>query len=141
MNKSKSLMDRVTVGFQCPMNWEAMAGEGTERFCAKCRKSVTDLSALTSAEAERFVREEGKGACIRLQRREDGSLVTKGCPQTVAGKAKAARAVLGGGAAALVLVSCGSDPDCGGAIVAPGPKGGVERPILMGVMCVPGEDD
>lgn len=77
--KDKTLLDRVGLGFECPMDWEGMEGDDVSRFCGKCRKSVVDLSAMTVGEVEEFVREKGAGgACVRLMRRGDGSLVTKG---------------------------------------------------------------
>ena len=77
----KSVLDQVTVSFRCPMDWEKMAGDESERFCNKCQKSVTNLSQMTSEEAESFIQEEGPlgQACVRFFRDGEGKLVTKGC--------------------------------------------------------------
>ena len=133
------------MSFQCPMDWEGMEGGEASRFCGKCRQRVVDLSAMTVEEAEGFVRENGSGggACVRLMRRADGSLVTKGCPKSLEAKARVARTVLAGAATGLALASCATAPDCGGAIEPEGNAGFAEAPeekedfpILLGVMCV-----
>lgn len=120
----ESILDRVTVGFRCPMNWEEMAGGEGERFCSKCQKSVVDLSEMTIAEAEDFVREKGPEgtACVRLFRDREGQLVTKGCrssqenAKTILRKAAVGAAVAGG----LSMAACAKQ----------------EPQPTMGVMCV-----
>jgi hypothetical protein len=149
MMKKKNLLKRLSVGFRCPMVWEEMDGEGAERFCVKCRKSVTDLTQLTEEEVRVFVRRAGSGggACVRLQRRADGTLVTRGCP--ISGRGKVARGLVAGVATGVALSSCGSGPAGEGAIPpAKWNDGGVEDreerfegPILLGVMICSEDDD
>lgn len=123
----KSILDRVTVGFRCPMDWEEMAGSKGERFCSQCRKSVVVLSEMTTAEAEDVVREKGGegAACVRLMRDQEGKLVTKGCrssqenAQTILRKAAVGVAVAGG----LSVAACAKQ----------------EPYPTMGVICIPGE--
>jgi hypothetical protein len=75
------LLDAVRVASPCPASWEAMKGDERVRFCGQCDKNVYDLSSMTRDEATAFVREhEGKGACIRMHRRADGTLITSDCP-------------------------------------------------------------
>lgn len=126
----KSILERVTVGFRCPMNWEEMAGDGREKFCSKCEKSVTDFSQLTSEEAEAFVEKTaplGK-ACIRLTRDEEGQLVTKGCgsPAMVGRKAAQKLAVGAAAAGSLAMAACSSSKE--------------EQYQLMGIIHCPSDE-
>lgn len=97
------LLDQVRVASPCSASWEAMKGDDRKRFCGTCDKNVYDLSAMTRDEATTFVKEhEGAGACIRMHRRADGTLITSDCP--VGAKRKRNRRRLAGvffGAGAL----------------------------------------
>ena len=44
------------------------------RHCALCRKDVTYLSAMTEAEAQRFLKESGKGSCVSYRVRKNGQI-------------------------------------------------------------------
>lgn len=60
----------------CHENYDAMRGGGATRFCEQCEKSVTNLSELTRAEAQRFLeRNVGKKVCVRYRKRRDGEVV------------------------------------------------------------------
>lgn len=63
----------------CDMPWSAMRGDDTVRFCDKCEKNVYDARGLTLDEIERLV-SRTEGACLRLLRRPDGTVVTADCP-------------------------------------------------------------
>jgi hypothetical protein len=50
------------------------------RHCAQCDRDVYDVSAMAGAEAEAFLRARvGARTCVRLLRRDDGTLVTRDC--------------------------------------------------------------
>lgn len=125
-----SILGKVTVGFRCPMNWEAMTGNDRARFCSKCQKTVTDLSQLTREEAEAFVEKEGPlgKACIRIWRDENGKVVTQGCgsvavnTKRVVKKAAVAAAAAGG----LAMAACSSSKQ--------------NHEPLMGIMCPPSNE-
>jgi hypothetical protein len=74
------LLERMTIRSPCTESWDEMRGDERVRFCAKCEKSVYDLSALPREEAERFLVENTGRACMRLRRRADGTVVTSDCP-------------------------------------------------------------
>lgn len=111
----ESVLDRVTVNFRCPMKWEEMAGNEGEKFCNQCRKSVTDLSQMTSEEAEGFIREQGPlgQACVRFFRDKEGKMVTKGCGAPAVVGMKVARTMAAGAAAAgsLAMAACSSNQE------------------------------
>ncbi len=126
----KNLLQRMQVGFQCPMNWDKMDGNEQERFCNQCSKTVTDLTQMTVEEVAFFVAEHGPRAtaCIRLQRNQNGYLLVKGCGSRGAVVRETARKTMIGVTAAsgLALASC-STPE-------------KQPPAMMGVMCIAPED-
>lgn len=123
----ESILDRVTVAFRCPMNWDEMAGGGSERFCSRCQKSVVDLSEMTTEEAEGFIRENGPrgSACVRLLRDSQGKLVTQGCGSTQENAKASLRKVAVGAAVAgsLSLAACANK----------------EPVAVTGMICLPAE--
>jgi hypothetical protein len=74
-----SLLETVRITTPCRERWEEMVGDDVVRHCGRCDRDVHDLSAMTKAEAEAFLAQNGN-ACIRLRRRKDGRLVTADCP-------------------------------------------------------------
>lgn len=79
--RSLPLLESLKVASPCKADWNAMVGDDKVRFCSGCEKNVYDLSGMTREEAETFVRErEGGGACIRLHKRRDGTVLTSDCP-------------------------------------------------------------
>jgi hypothetical protein len=74
-----ALLERTVVASPCSESWEGMSGDDRARFCAKCGRSVFNLSAMARDEAERFL-VENTGACLRLYRRADGTVLTSDCP-------------------------------------------------------------
>jgi hypothetical protein len=122
MAERKSMLERMAFSFRCPMDWDGMEGDEQTRFCKHCRKTGHDLSARTAVGAEEFVR-ENPTACVRLTRRADGSVVTRGCPREQRRKTALTAAVMAGTAA---LASCGHA------------EGSNDYPTL-GLFCVPPE--
>ncbi|MCB9742788.1 MAG: hypothetical protein H6741_11880 [Alphaproteobacteria bacterium] len=66
--------DEIELRFRCELRWEALEGEGAERWCRRCERSVTDLSALSEAEA-RAQLADGQERCVRYRVRPDQRLV------------------------------------------------------------------
>lgn len=46
------LLDRARIASPCPVRWEEMVGDERTRFCARCSKTVYNLSEMTRLEAE-----------------------------------------------------------------------------------------
>jgi hypothetical protein len=85
MTKPTFSLDLVQVASPCHVPWEEMTCDesfGTERrrFCRHCKLHVYNLSDMPRDEAERFVNEAEGRACIRLFRRDDGTIITRDCP-------------------------------------------------------------
>ncbi len=81
-----------------------MRGTDRIRFCAECRQSVHDLSAFTRAEALHLL-DTSSDVCVRLARRGDGTVVTRG--RRTARRVAAALAACFGMAG---VVGCGEEP-------------------------------
>ncbi|UJR86538.1 hypothetical protein [Sandaracinus amylolyticus] len=82
------LLANVRVASPCPARWDEMKGDDRARHCASCDKTVFDLSAMTSDEAETLLRAHGVatngGMCVRFHRRADGTVMTSDCSVGVA---------------------------------------------------------
>ena len=74
------LLDIVRIASPCSVSWEGMTGDERTRHCAECNHNVYNLSAMTRAEAERFLENAEGRVCLRLYRRADGSVLTRDCP-------------------------------------------------------------
>ncbi len=75
-----SLLDSVRVASPCRQAWEDMAGDDRVRFCRACRQKVYDLAGFTHREAEALLAEREGRVCVRLFRREDGTILARDCP-------------------------------------------------------------
>lgn len=84
LNKSSRTIDlnKVGIASPCTMNWERMQGDARVRHCGDCKLNVFNVAELSKAEAEALIAKTLKGerVCVRLQRREDGTIITKDCP-------------------------------------------------------------
>jgi hypothetical protein len=60
------------MAFECPERFESMRGRGSVRTCEACRCKVTDLSALSEAQARAVLR---AGGCVSFIRNDAGDIV------------------------------------------------------------------
>ena len=69
----------LRVAAPCPLRWEEMAGDDRVRFCGQCQQHVYNVESLSPGEVRALVeRREGR-VCVRLQRRSDGTVITRDC--------------------------------------------------------------
>jgi hypothetical protein len=81
MNASDIDIDSIQVASPCPASWRKMKGDSTVRHCEECNLNVYDFSNLNRAEIKQLiVKNEGTRLCVRLHKREDGTLITRDCP-------------------------------------------------------------
>lgn len=75
-----SRLDNLLLAYPCPIDWDSMTltEDERKRYCSKCAQNVYDVSALTKAEAEAFLK-DNESTCIKFYLRTDGTIVTKGC--------------------------------------------------------------
>ena len=79
----------------CSEDYEAMTPEGTSRRCARCQTSVHDLSAMSRAEARRFLlRHRGQQVCMRYRWDAHGEVLFRPASARVAGPLSTALAGL-----------------------------------------------
>ena len=71
---------KISIPKPCQENWHQMDGTAQERFCAKCRSSVIDFSALTRKEAERLLKSAKGPICGRLVHDPQGDIVFRPDP-------------------------------------------------------------
>ena len=71
-------LDVIQVNQPCPASWESMRGDDRMRFCEGCGRYVSNLSAMTRAEAAQLL--EGCASagrlCVRFERSADGMVQT-----------------------------------------------------------------
>lgn len=70
------VLSSLRIATPCDARWEAMEGEGRARHCGACDRTVYDVRGLTAAQALQLI---GEGACMRLYRRRDGTVITADC--------------------------------------------------------------
>ena len=73
-------LDGVRIASPCSSNWNDMSGTERSRFCLECKLTVYNLSDMTQREAESFLMASEGTVCLRIYRRNDGTVITKDCP-------------------------------------------------------------
>ena len=106
---SLPLLSQIQIASPCPAKWDEMTGDAVTRLCAQCEHDVHNLSAMTSDEAESFLRARvgAERTCVRIFRRTDGTILTQDCPVGIALWRKRARFAAGRAAAALLFLVTG----------------------------------
>ena len=72
-------LDQVKIAKPCSASWEAMQGDDRTRFCSKCRLNVYNVAGIDRAEALALL-SAGEKVCLRIYRRDDGTVITRDCP-------------------------------------------------------------
>jgi hypothetical protein len=99
-----SILDSIEIAAPCSVPWEDMSGNERVRDCSQCKLSVYNISELSKREAENLIREREGRLCIRLYRREDGTVITDNCPVALRRIRNSVRNVARIAAAALSFV-------------------------------------
>lgn len=94
--KSLPVLGEVKVASPCNADWNLMTGDEQSRFCDKCSKNVYNLSAMTTEQAEKLIREKERDLCVRYYQRADGTVLTADCPVGVRRKRVKAVAFVAG---------------------------------------------
>jgi hypothetical protein len=119
------LLENVAIAAPCKASWYEMVGDDRVRFCGQCEKNVYNLSAMARDEAEALLAAREGKMCVRLYKREDGTVITSDCPVGVKRRRRrrAVAGAIGGGmmaaTAALFATSTGAS-HVQGAPVPPG---------------------
>lgn len=79
VNRHRDTLDEIEIASPCTVPWNDMRGDDRVRFCGQCRQNVYNVEALGREEARRLVREREGRMCVRILRRDDGTVVTADC--------------------------------------------------------------
>ena len=79
MQNFSNPLDKIKIASPCSADWNDMIGDNRKRYCAECKLNVYNLSQMTREEAEIFlIKSEGR-VCLRVFRRDDGTVLTQDC--------------------------------------------------------------
>ncbi len=80
MTDLRVTVDNVAIVAPCRVDWSDMVGSDKVRTCSMCKLHVYNLSEMTRKEAEDVFSAAGAGnLCLKLYRRNDGTIMTKDC--------------------------------------------------------------
>src|SRR5262245_34113175 len=127
--RANELLGRIRVASPCPADWNQMAGDDRVRFCDQCRKSVYNLSAMTTHEAEQLVCEREGDLCARFYRRKDGTILTADCPEGLRRKRRRRRIAAGAMAGALAAAGLAAATHHQGMVVSRAEEAMVRRAL------------
>lgn len=99
--------DDVKLSFRCEERWQDMVGDARERACARCRRTVVDLSHGTEDEARAVLAgaqgANGHGPCVRFDATRDGAVLFRNHARSAAAGVLASLAALSAPASATTL--------------------------------------
>lgn len=106
-------LQSVQIATPCRADWSKMEGDDKSRFCQTCAKSVYNLSAMTTPEAQALIAEKEGNLCARIYRRADGTVITGDCPVGVTAPRRPFWGAIAGVLAAIgaggLVSGCGSN--------------------------------
>lgn len=73
------VVDEVAIASPCTVSWDGMRGDDRVRFCGQCRQNVYNVEALDRGAARRLIEAREGRVCLRILRRDDGTVVTADC--------------------------------------------------------------
>ena len=80
MSKLQASLDLIEIASPCSASWDEMVGDNRVRFCRQCKLNVYNLSEMSREGADAIIDEHEGRTCVRLYRREDGTVLTRDCP-------------------------------------------------------------
>ncbi len=74
-------LEDLQIASPCGVSWDDMRGDARVRHCDHCTLNVYNISEMSREEAMSLIRaHEGDRVCVRMLRREDGTVITADCP-------------------------------------------------------------
>ena len=73
------MLDDIRIASPCTVGWDGMTGSDRVRNCGLCKLNVYNISEMSRDEATALIRESEGRLCVRLFRRQDGTVVTRDC--------------------------------------------------------------
>jgi hypothetical protein len=71
-----TVLNDLRIASPCPAKWGSMRGDDRVRFCDSCSKHAYNVSDLTADEAVTLIQKSDGQSCVRLFRRNDGTVLT-----------------------------------------------------------------
>jgi hypothetical protein len=102
------MLPDIRVASPCSADWEKMIGDDRVRHCSQCNLNVYNLSAMTNDEVERLIAAREGRLCVRLYRRQDGTILTRDCPSQSRVVVRRVSRVAGAALSAVMSVSAAS---------------------------------
>ena len=108
MRQKLPMLDGIQIAKPCPANWDEMKGDDVVRHCSLCRLNVYNVSEMSREDALQLIHEAEGRLCIRMYRREDGTVLTKDCPKGLANfRRRVVKRVALAASLALTAAGCG----------------------------------
>jgi len=120
-------MKKTLVPRPCHEDWDRLTPEERGHFCTVCETKVWDLSALTAAEAETFLRSQQGDLCVSYKEGPGGEVLHRE-PTVVPAARLSRRRMPAAAGMALALAACTptQTPQAQSADSAPTPESGPE---------------
>lgn len=81
MSQDRFDLDDIQIAKPCDQSWDDMDGDERSRHCNACKLDVLNIAGMDREEATDLLESRfEEGACVRLFRRPDGTLLTQDCP-------------------------------------------------------------
>lgn len=103
------LSKHLRIATPCTASWDEMTGDDKVRYCGQCHLNVYNSAAMTDEEVLRTLSgiAQGKRVCMRMYRRQDGTILTKDCPvglRKLQERLRRAAAFLAGGLSVFLML-------------------------------------
>jgi hypothetical protein len=76
---ARDAVDEIEIASPCTVPWDSMRGTELVRFCGQCHQNVYNVHSFTRPEARRLIEAQEGRRCVRILRRDDGTVVTADC--------------------------------------------------------------
>ncbi len=127
------ILNQLSINEPCPMSWSEMDGDNAKRFCGHCQKHVHNFSEMNSKSVAQLM-ESGESICAKIQRRPDGSIITK---ETISRRGWFGHLASTAAAALVVLMFGGCKDDIVEAVGEMSVPGDQAVPAIMGeAVCI-----
>ena len=100
-------LEDLQIAKPCSADWATMSGDERVRHCGMCKLNVYNVSDMRREDAEALIQNREGHTCLRMFKREDGTVITKDCPVGLR-RVRQRMAILAGGLAASIFLAAGS---------------------------------
>jgi len=106
MSQNRFDLDDIQIAKPCDQSWDDMEGDDRSRHCRACKLDVLNIAGMGREEAADLIESRfEEGACVRLFRRPDGTILTQDCPVGVDGARSRRNMILVNSVAAFAVLA------------------------------------